>query len=85
MVVGRCWSQAAATLRTDGAYDVEAHAGVELPALLSAVSRWPGLREVASEQQRLHEIYVDVVSEAGGGDASSAKYGTETDSAEHSP
>ena len=56
---------AAATERGDGTWDVEAHAGVELPALLSAVSRWPGLRGVSSQQQRLHEIYVDVVAQAG--------------------
>ena len=68
---------AAVTAREDGAYDVEAHAGVELSALLSAVSGWPGLQDVTSEQQRLHEIYVDVVAEAGGGndeiDAASAE------------
>jgi ABC-2 type transport system ATP-binding protein len=68
-------SVAAVAARADGSYDVEAHAGVELSDLLAVVSRWPGLRDVASEQQRLHEIYVDVVAEAGGGedDASSVE------------
>ncbi len=54
--------------RADGSHDVEARTGVELSELLAAVSLWPGLRSVASEQQRLHEIYVDVVAEAKDGE-----------------
>jgi hypothetical protein len=51
---------------------VEAAAGVRLEDLLAVVSRWPGLREVATEQQRLHEIYVAVVAQASGGDGERA-------------
>ncbi len=51
--------------RQDGAFDVQAREGVELQGLLAEVSRWPGLQQVATEQQRLHEIYVDVVAAAG--------------------
>ncbi len=50
------------TRRDDGAHEVVAQEGVSLSALLGTVSRWPGLREVATDRQRLHEIYVDVVA-----------------------
>jgi len=56
---------AAVSRREDGGWDVVAEEGVDLGRLLTAVSRWPGLLSVASERQRLHEIYVDVVAAAG--------------------
>ncbi|HKX46381.1 MAG TPA: ATP-binding cassette domain-containing protein [Planctomycetota bacterium] len=71
----------AANAQGDGTYLVEAHDGVELPELLSAVSRWPGLRGVSSRRRRLHEIYVDVVARA----AADGARGRGSDRAEVAP
>jgi len=55
------------TFQADGAVEVVGQDGTTLSDLLSEVATWAGVIEVNSARRRLHDVYVEVVAEAGAG------------------